>query len=120
MVVTADWTGNAADAGWTEGAGTTEREPPMRVDYEFLNIRGQKMSTSRGRGAAAHEMADVLPAVQLRLLFLRPRPNQAIEFDPQGSDAIRASSTSSTAWQRRSPVVSSVASCRPTMTGSSP
>jgi lysyl-tRNA synthetase class 1 len=65
-----------------------EREPPVRVDYEFLNIRGQKMSTSRGRGAAAHEMADVLPAEQLRLLFLRPRPNQAIEFDPQGTDAI--------------------------------
>ena len=65
-----------------------EREPPLRVDYEFLNIRGHKMSTSRGRGAAAHEMADVLPAEQLRLLFLRPRPNQAIEFDPQGTDAI--------------------------------
>jgi len=65
-----------------------EREPPLRVDYEFLNIRGQKMSTSRGRGAAAHEMAEVLPAEQLRLLFLRPRPNQAIEFDPQGTDAI--------------------------------
>jgi len=65
-----------------------EREPPLRVDYEFLNIRGQKMSTSGGRGAAAHEMAQVLPAEQLRLLFLRPRPNQAIEFDPQGTDAI--------------------------------
>jgi len=65
-----------------------EREPPLRVDYEFLNIRGQKMSTSRGRGAAAHEMAEVLPAEQLRLLFLRPRPNQAIEFDPHGTDAI--------------------------------
>ena len=65
-----------------------EREPPLRVDYEFLNIRGQKMSTSRGRGAAAHEMAEVLPPEQLRLLFLRPRPNQAIEFDPQGTDAI--------------------------------
>jgi lysyl-tRNA synthetase class 1 len=65
-----------------------EREPPLRVDYEFLNIRGQKMSTSRGRGAAAHEMAEVLPAEQLRLLFLRPRPNQAIEFDPQATDAI--------------------------------
>ena len=65
-----------------------EREPPLRVDYEFLNVRGQKMSTSRGRGAAAHEMAEVLPPEQLRLLFLRPRPNQAIEFDPQGTDAI--------------------------------
>jgi lysyl-tRNA synthetase class 1 len=65
-----------------------EREPPLRVDYEFLNIHGRKMSTSRGHGAAAHEIAEVLPPEQLRLLFLRPRPNQAIEFDPDGTDAI--------------------------------
>ncbi|MDP9270146.1 MAG: lysine--tRNA ligase [Chloroflexota bacterium] len=65
-----------------------EREPPVRVDYEFLNIRGRKMSTSRGHGAAAHEIAEVLPPEQLRLLFVRPRPNQAIEFDPEGTDAI--------------------------------
>jgi lysyl-tRNA synthetase class 1 len=64
------------------------REPPMRVDYEFLNIGGKKMSTSKGRGAAAHEIAEVLPAEELRLLFLRPRPNQAIEFDPVETDAI--------------------------------
>ena len=64
------------------------REPPMRVDYEFLNIGGKKMSTSKGRGAAAHEIAEVLPPEELRLLFLRPRPNQAIEFDPVGTDAI--------------------------------
>jgi lysyl-tRNA synthetase class 1 len=30
----------------------------------------------------------VIPAEQLRFLFLRPRPNQAIEFDPDGTDAI--------------------------------
>ncbi len=65
-----------------------EREPPLNVPYEFLNIRGRKMSTSRGRGAAAHEIVDVVPPEQLRLLFLRPRPNQAIEFDPDGTDAI--------------------------------
>jgi lysyl-tRNA synthetase class 1 len=65
-----------------------EREPPLRVDYEFLNIRGRKMSTSKGQGASAHEMADVIPPEQLRLLFLRSRPNQAIEFDPEGTDAI--------------------------------
>ncbi len=64
------------------------REPPMRVDYEFLNIGGKKMSTSKGRGAAAHEIAEVLPAEELRLLFVRPRPNQAIEFDPVETDAI--------------------------------
>ncbi|HEX9044602.1 MAG TPA: lysine--tRNA ligase, partial [Candidatus Limnocylindrales bacterium] len=65
-----------------------EREPPLNVPYEFLNIGGHKMSTSKGRGAAAHLIADVVPPEQLRLLFLRPRPNQAIEFDPDGTDAI--------------------------------
>ena len=61
-----------------------EREPPLNVPYEFLNIGGQKMSTSKGRGAAAHTIAEVIPPEQLRFLFLRPRPNQAIEFDPDG------------------------------------
>jgi lysyl-tRNA synthetase, class I len=65
-----------------------DREPPRNVPYEFLNIGGRKMSTSRGHGAAAHEVADVVPPEQLRLLFLRPRPNQAIDFDPAGTDAI--------------------------------
>ena len=64
-----------------------EREPPLNVPYEFLNIGGRKMSTSKGRGAAAHTIAEVIPPEQLRFLFLRPRPNQAIEFDPEG-DAI--------------------------------
>jgi lysyl-tRNA synthetase class 1 len=65
-----------------------EREPPLNVPYEFLNIGGKKMSTSKGRGAAAHTIAEVVPPEQLRFLFLRPRPNQAIEFDPDGTDAI--------------------------------
>jgi lysyl-tRNA synthetase class 1 len=65
-----------------------EREPPINVAYEFLNIKGRKMSTSKGTGAAAHEIAEVIPPEQMRLLFLRPRPNQAIEFDPEGTDAI--------------------------------
>ncbi len=65
-----------------------EREPPLNVAYEFLNIGGKKMSTSKGRGAAAHTIADVIPPEQLRFLFLRPRPNQAIEFDPDGTDAV--------------------------------
>jgi lysyl-tRNA synthetase, class I len=65
-----------------------EREPPINVAYEFLNIEGKKMSTSRGRGAAAHTIAEVIPPEQLRFLFLRPKPNQAIEFAPDGTDAI--------------------------------
>ena len=65
-----------------------EREPPLNVPYEFLNIGGKKMSTSKGRGAAAHTIAEVVPPEQLRFLFLRPRPNQVIEFEPEGTDAI--------------------------------
>ena len=65
-----------------------EREPPINVAYEFLNIGGRKMSTSKGRGAAAHRIVEVIPPEQLRTLFIRPRPNHAIEFDPEGTDAI--------------------------------
>jgi lysyl-tRNA synthetase, class I len=65
-----------------------EREPPINVPYEFLNIGGKKMSTSKGRGAAAHTIAEVLPPEQLRFLFLRHRPNHAIDFDPDGTDQI--------------------------------
>ena len=63
-------------------------EPPRNVPYEFLNIGGKKMSTSKGLGASATRSADVIPPEQLRLLFLRPKPNTAIEFDPDGTDAI--------------------------------
>jgi len=63
-------------------------EPPMNLPYEFLNIGGKKMSTSKGLGASATQIADVIPPEQLRLLFLRPKPNTAIEFDPDGTDAI--------------------------------
>ena len=65
-----------------------EREPPLNFPYEFLNIGGKKMSTSKGRGAAAHTIAEVIPPEQLRFLFLRHRPNHAIDFDPEGTDQI--------------------------------
>jgi lysyl-tRNA synthetase class 1 len=65
-----------------------DREPPLNVPYEFLNVGGRKMSTSRGRGAAAHTIAEVIPPEQLRFLFVRSRPNQVIDFEPDGTDAI--------------------------------
>jgi lysyl-tRNA synthetase class 1 len=64
-----------------------DREPPLNVPYEFLNVGGRKMSTSAGSGAAAHEMADLLPPELIRFLFLRHKPKKALEFDPYG-DAI--------------------------------
>jgi lysyl-tRNA synthetase, class I len=62
-----------------------DREPPLNVPYEFLNLGGRKMSTSKGTGPAAHEMADLLPPELLRFLFLRHRPRRAIDFDPEGA-----------------------------------
>ncbi len=65
-----------------------EREPPLNVPYEFINIGGKKMSTSKGRGAAAHEIVEAILPEQLRFFFLRPKPNHAVDFDPDGTDAI--------------------------------
>jgi lysyl-tRNA synthetase, class I len=65
-----------------------DREPPRNFPYEFLNLGGRKMSTSKGVGAAAHTIGTVIPPEQLRFLFVRNRPESSIEFDPEGTDAI--------------------------------
>ena len=65
-----------------------DHEPPLNFPYEFLNIGGRKMSTSKGRGAAAHRFTEIVPPEQTRFLFIRPRPESAIEFDPEGTDAV--------------------------------
>ena len=61
-----------------------EREPPRNFPYEFLNIGGRKMSTSKGRGAAAHTIASVIPPEQLRFLFVRPAPGERARLRPRG------------------------------------
>ena len=65
-----------------------EFEPPLNFPYEFLNIAGKKMSTSKGTGAAAHRFTEIVPPEQTRFLFIRPRPESAIDFDPEGTDAV--------------------------------
>ena len=64
------------------------REPPINVQYEFINVGGKRMSTSRGTGVPAHEIAAVIPPNEMRLLFVRHRPNVAFEFDPVHTDAV--------------------------------
>jgi lysyl-tRNA synthetase class 1 len=65
-----------------------EREPPLRLDYEFLNVGGRKMSTSKGRGTAAHRIVEVLPPEPLRTLMIRTRPQTALDFEPEGTDQV--------------------------------
>ena len=62
-----------------------DREPPLNVPYEFLNIGGKKMSTSQGlRRGRARDRRD--PAARAAALPV-PAPQaatSAIEFDPEG------------------------------------
>ena len=57
------------------------REPPINVRYEFINVGGKRMSTSRGTGVPAHEIAAVIRPTRCAL-FVRHRPNVSFEFDP--------------------------------------
>ena len=57
---------------------------PLNIPYEFFNIGGKKMSASKGLGASAKEVSDLLPPKILKLLMIRKQPNQPIDFDPEG------------------------------------
>lgn len=56
-------------------------EPPLRVPYEFFLVGGAKMSSSRGVGASARDMADLLPPDVLRFLMIRTKPNSPVNFE---------------------------------------
>jgi lysyl-tRNA synthetase class 1 len=57
---------------------------PYPLPYEWFLIGGRKMSSSKGVGASARDMLDILPPVLLRFLMVRTKINQAINFDPSG------------------------------------
>jgi lysyl-tRNA synthetase, class I len=50
--------------------------------YEFLNVQGKKMSTSKGHGMGFSEVTNYVPAAILRYLLVATRPTAAIDFDP--------------------------------------
>ncbi len=59
-------------------------EPPFDIPYEFFLVGGKKMSSSKGRGSSAKEIADLMPAHIFRLALLSKDYNQAFNFDPEG------------------------------------
>lgn len=59
-------------------------EPPFDVPYEFFLVGGQKMSSSKGRGSSARDIADLVPPKIFRLALLGKEINQAFNFDPEG------------------------------------
>lgn len=58
--------------------------PPMNLPYEFFQVGGKKMSSSKGAGSSSREVADLLPPELFRTLLIQKEPLRTIEFEPNG------------------------------------
>lgn len=59
-------------------------EVPFSFSYEWFIVGGRKMSSSRGVGTSAREVADILPADIFRFLIVRTHMGTTLDFDPYG------------------------------------
>jgi lysyl-tRNA synthetase class 1 len=64
-------------------------ESPYDIPYEFFLVGGKKMSSSKGRGSSARDIADLFPAEVLRLILIGKDINQQIDVDPSGDSVPR-------------------------------
>ncbi len=64
-------------------------EEPLRVPYEFFLVGGAKMSSSKGVGASARDMANLLPPDVLRFLMIRTKPNSPVNFDAKEEGIVK-------------------------------
>ncbi len=58
------------------------KQPPFHSPYEFILVNGTKMSSSKGVGSSAKEIAELMPPELLRFLMLRTQPKSVINFSP--------------------------------------
>jgi lysyl-tRNA synthetase class 1 len=56
--------------------------------YEFFQIGGAKMSTSKGKGMSFADGVKFFPGDMLRFLLLKSRPNSVVDFDPEKNDIL--------------------------------
>ena len=56
---------------------------PFDIPYEWILIRGAKMSSSKGVGTSAREFVDLFNPEVGRFLFVSKNYNQVIDFDPK-------------------------------------
>ncbi|MEO5377779.1 MAG: lysine--tRNA ligase [Magnetococcus sp. DMHC-6] len=54
---------------------------PQNIPYEFFLVQGAKMSSSKGIGTAARDMADFLPPEILRHLMIGVPPKKTVDFN---------------------------------------
>ncbi len=64
------------------------QEPPTDIPYEHILFGGKKMSSSKGLGSSASEVAAILPPEIIRFLFARVPYQRAIDFDPSEPETI--------------------------------
>ena len=76
--------GGSRDVGTHISKEVFNYEPPFDVPYEFFLVGGKKMSSSKGRGSSAKEIAALVPAKIFRLALLGKEINQQVNFDPEG------------------------------------
>lgn len=80
---------HSTKGGSREIAETISKEifnypPPFNIPYEFFQVGGKKMSSSKGAGSSSREMADLLPPELLRLLLIGKEYKRVIDFIPDG------------------------------------
>lgn len=76
--------GGARDVAAHIATEVFKYEAPLDAPYEFFLVGGKKMSSSKGRGSSAKEIAELVPAKILRLALMSKEINQAFNFDPEG------------------------------------
>ena len=57
---------------------------PYSFMYEWFTIGGRKMSSSKGIGSSAKEVAEILPPELLRFLIVRTPVQSHLDFNPYG------------------------------------
>ena len=62
---------------------------PLNIPYEFFLVGGAKMSSSKGIGVSARDMADFLPPEILRFVMIRTQPKQPVNFSPDERSVIK-------------------------------
>lgn len=76
--------GGSRDIAETISREVFNRIPPFNIPYEFFQVGGKKMSSSKGAGSSSREIADLLPPEIVRLLLLQKEPQRVIDFIPDG------------------------------------
>jgi len=88
------WTDHCTRGGSRDVANGCFREifrenPPINAPYGFFLINGLKMSSSKGLGFSARDMADFLPPEILRYVMINNQIKRPVEFSVDANKIIK-------------------------------